>query len=50
MSVIFFIKEPKTMDRLIRHLEPTFEAERPPPPHVVQQELLMVAEEKGEYF
>ncbi|MGB3861982.1 MAG: hypothetical protein WA915_07835 [Candidatus Aminicenantaceae bacterium] len=34
--------------RIIRHLELTFEAERPPPPH--QQELLMAAEEKGEYF
>jgi hypothetical protein len=31
-----------------RHLELTFEAERPPPPH--QQELLMAAEEKGKYF
>ena len=28
----------------------TFEAERPPPPHNVQQELLMAAEERGEYF
>ncbi len=33
---------------MIRHLELTFEAERPPPPH--QQELLMAAEEKGKYF
>jgi len=36
--------------RIIRHLELTFEAERPPPPHHVQQELLMAAEESGEYF
>ena len=28
----------------------TFEAERPPPPRVVQQELLMAAEDSGEYF
>ena len=48
MSVISFIEEPKTIDRIIRHLELTFEAERPPPPH--QQELLMAAEEKGKYF
>ncbi len=48
MSVISFIEEPKTIDRIIRHLELTFEAERPPPPH--QQELLMAAEEQGEYF
>jgi hypothetical protein len=50
MRIISFIDEPKTIDRIIRHLELTFEAERPPPPHHVQQELLMAAEEKGEYF
>jgi len=27
-----------------------FHAERPPPPQVVQHELLMAAEERGEYF
>jgi hypothetical protein len=27
-----------------------FEAERPPPPHVVQQDLLMAVEESGENF
>jgi hypothetical protein len=50
MRIISFIEEPKTIDRIIRHLELTFEAERPPPPQVVQQELLMAAEEMGEYF
>ena len=40
----------KTIDRIIRHLELTFEAERPPPPHHVQQDLLMAAEEGGDYF
>jgi hypothetical protein len=35
---------------MILHLELTFEAERPPPPQVHQQELLMAAEEKGKYF
>lgn len=50
MSVIFFIEEPKTIDRIIRHLELTFEAERLPPPCVGQQELLMAAEEMGESF
>jgi hypothetical protein len=35
---------------MIRHLELTFEAERPPPPRVVQQDLLIAAEESGEYF
>jgi len=50
MRIISFIEETKTIDRVIRHLELTFEAERPPPPHHVQQELLMAAEESGEYF
>jgi hypothetical protein len=36
--------------RIICHLKLTFEAERPPPPRCVQQELLMAAGEKGEYF
>jgi len=48
MSVISFIEETKTIDRILRHLELTFEAERPPPPH--QQGFLMAAEEKGKYF
>ena len=50
MRIISLIEEPKTIDRIIAHLKLTFEAERPPPPHNVQQELLMAAEEMGEYF
>ena len=50
MRIISFIEQPKTIDRIIRHLELTFEAEPPPPPHFVQQELLMAAEERHEYF
>jgi ribosomal protein S27E len=50
MKIISFIEDPKTIDRIIRHLKLTFEAERPPPPHNVQQELLMVAEESAGYF
>ena len=50
MSLISFIEEPKAIDRIIGNLELTFEAERPPPPHFVQKELLMAAEESGEYF
>jgi hypothetical protein len=48
MRIISFIEDTKTIDRIIRHLELTFEDERPPPPH--QQGLLMAAEEKGMYF
>ena len=50
MRIIFFIDDPKTIDRIIRYLELTFEAERPPPLHNVQQELLMAAEERKDYF
>jgi len=50
MCVIAFIEEPKIIDKIIRHLRLTFEAERPPPPRIAQHELLMAAEEKGEYF
>jgi hypothetical protein len=50
MSIISFIDDHRVVDKIISHLELTFEAERPPPPQVVQQELLMAAEEQGEYF
>ncbi len=36
----------RIIDRIIGHLKLTFEAERPPPPHNVQQEFLMAAEER----
>jgi hypothetical protein len=50
MSISSFIEEPKTIDRIIGHLKLTFEAERPPPSRVVEQYLLMAAEESGECF
>jgi len=50
MKIISFIEEPKTIDRIIAHLKLTFEAERPPPPHVLQQEFLMAAEKMGGYL
>ena len=34
----------------IAHLKLIFEAERPPPLHHIQQDLLMAAEEHEEYF
>ena len=50
MRIISFIEEPKTIDRIIRHLKLSFQAERPPPSHVALQELLMAAEEQADYF
>jgi len=50
MSIISFIEDHDVIDKIIAHLKLTFMAERPPPPQSIQQELLMAAEEKGEYF
>jgi len=50
MRIVSFIEDPKVIDRIIRHLELSFVAERPPPPHHVQQELLTAPGEMGEYF
>ena len=50
MKVIAFIEDHKVIDNIITHLKLTFHAERPPPPQVVQQELVMAAEERGSYF
>jgi len=50
MKVISFIEDPKAIDKIICHLKITFQAERPPSSHVIHQELLVAAEEQGEYF
>ncbi len=47
MRIIAFIEDHKVIDRIIRHLKLTFEAEPPPPPRITQQKLLMATEEKG---
>jgi len=50
MTIISFIEDHKVIDKIIAHLKLTFHAERPPPPQIVQKELLMAAEERGKYF
>ena len=50
MRVIAFIEEPKVIDKIIRHLRLTFEAERPPPPRIAQHELLIAAEFARSYI
>ncbi len=50
MSIIAFIEDYKVIDKIIAHLKLTFMAERPPPPQIVQEKLLMVAEEREDYF
>ena len=42
--------DPLDIDKIIDHLKLSFQAERPPPPQIAQQELLMTVEESGEYF
>jgi len=50
MKIIFFLTEYAVVDRIIDHLKLTFVAERPPPPQVAPQELLMAADVSTEYF
>jgi hypothetical protein len=44
-----FLTDYAVVDRIIRHLELTFAAERPPPSHVLSEVNLMAAEGSGEY-
>jgi hypothetical protein len=46
----YFALSSAAIDRIINHLKLTFAAERPPPLQAAQQQLLMAAEERGEYF
>ena len=50
MRIIAFLTDYAVVDRIINHLKLSFVAERPPPPHMVYQEVLMAAEAGGEYF
>jgi hypothetical protein len=50
LKIIAFITEFGAVDRIIDHLKLTFEAAKPPPPHVFEQVALAAAEESGEYF
>jgi hypothetical protein len=50
MKVIAFLTNFSVVDRIIGHLKLTFVAERPPPPQVALQELLMAVDPPAEYF
>ena len=50
MKVIAFLTDFSVVDRIIHHLKLTFVADKPPPPHIAYQELLMAAESPAEYF
>jgi hypothetical protein len=48
-TFIAFLTDYAVVDRIIDHLKLTFVAERPPPPQMAFQELLMAAEASTEY-
>jgi hypothetical protein len=50
MKVIAFLTDYPVVDRIINHLKLTFFAERPPPPHIAYQELLVAVESSTEYL
>jgi len=49
MKVIAFLTDYPVVDRIINHLKLTFVAERPPPPHIAYQEVLMATEASADY-
>ena len=50
MRIIAFISDYAVVDRIINHLKLTFAADKPPPPHLAYQELLMDAEPPAKGF
>jgi hypothetical protein len=50
MKIIACLTDYPVVDRIIGHLKLTFVADKPPPPRVAYQELLMAAEAPAEYF
>jgi hypothetical protein len=50
MKVVAFLTDFSVVDRIIDHLKLTFVADRPPPPQVAYQELMMAADPSAEYF
>ena len=49
MKVVAFLTDHAVVDRIIRHQELTFAAQRPPPAYVFEQTALMAAEGSGDY-
>jgi hypothetical protein len=50
MKVIAFITDFSVVDRIINHHKLTFVADKPPPPRIAYQEVLMAAEASSEHF
>jgi hypothetical protein len=49
VRIIAFLTDYAVVDKIINHLKLTFVADKPPPPQVAFQELLMAAEMSSEY-
>jgi hypothetical protein len=50
MRIIAFITDYAVVDSIINHLNLTFVAERPPPPHVASQQFFLDSEAPADYF
>jgi predicted amidophosphoribosyltransferase len=50
MKVVTFLTDFSVLDRIIDRLKLTFVAERPSPPRLVYQEVLIAVEAPAEYF
>ncbi len=50
MKIIAFLTDYAVVDRIINHLNLTFVADKPPPPQIAYQKVLMAAETGGDYF
>jgi Putative transposase len=50
MKIIAFLTDDSVVDRIIAHLKLNFVADRPPPLHIVYQEVLTAAASSAEYF
>jgi hypothetical protein len=50
MKVIAFLSDFSVVDKIINHLKLKFVTDKPLPPHIAYQELLMAAETSAEYF
>ncbi len=50
MRIIAFITDYPVVDRILNHLKLTFVADKPPPPRIAYQEVLMAVETSAEYI
>ena len=49
MRIISFLTDYAVVDRIINHLKLTFVADKPPPPLIAYQQVLLAAETSTEY-